>query len=260
MLLCIDIGNTNITLGCFAGETLRFVSRLYSLRQKCADEYASSLDDILHLHGVQPKEIDGAILSSVVPELTDCFTSAVKTVCGRTPLIVGAGCCGSFRTDALPVSQVGADLIVDSVAAAQKYPLPCVIADLGTATKLIYLDAEGKFDGCIIAPGMKISLDALTRGAALLPSISFTVPETVLGTNTVACMQSGSVYGTAAMLDGLTDRILAELGIESASLVATGGYSRGVLPCCRRSFRYDEHLLLDGLRMIYAAEHKEEQA
>ncbi len=254
MLLCIDIGNTSITLGCYEGNDLHFVSRMYSLRQKSGDEYASSLDDILHLHAVLPKRIDGAIISSVVPELTDCLTTAVQTVCGLTPLIVGAGCCGSFRTDALPVSQVGADLIVDSVAAAQKYPLPCVIADLGTATKLIYIDENGKFDGCVIAPGMKISLDALTQGAALLPSVSFTVPEKVLGTDTVGCMQSGSVYGTAAMLDGLIDRILEELGSDSASLVATGGYSRGVIPCCRRAFCYDEHLLLDGLREIYEME------
>ncbi len=251
MLLCIDIGNTNITLGCYAEKTLRFVSRMYSLRQKCADEYASSLDDILHLHGTEPQEIDGAIISSVVPELTVSLTQAVETVCRVTPLTVGAQCCGNFQTEALPVSQVGADLIVDSVAAAKKYELPCIIADLGTATKLIYIDKDGKFDGCIIAPGMKISLDALTQGAALLPSISFTVPQKVLGTDTVACMQSGSVNGTAAMLDGLTDRIFDELSIESASLVATGGYSRAVLPCCRRTFQYDENLLLDGLQMIY---------
>ena len=254
MLLCIDIGNTSITLGCYEGETLRFVSRMYSLRQKSGDEYASSLDDILHLHGTAAKEIDGAIISSVVPELTDCLTAAVDTVCGLTPMIVGAGCCGSFRTDALPVSQVGADLIVDSVAAAEKYPLPCIIADLGTATKLIYIDENGKFDGCVIAPGMRISLDALTRGAALLPSVSFTVPEKVLGTNTVACMQSGSIYGTAAMLDGMIDRILEELGSETASLVATGGYSRSVISCCKKAFQFDEHLLLDGLRIIYETE------
>ena len=237
MLLCIDIGNTSITLGCYEGETLRFVSRMYSLRQKSGDEYASSLDDILHLHGT-----------------ADCLTAAVDTVCGLTPMIVGAGCCGSFRTDALPVSQVGADLIVDSVAAAEKYPLPCIIADLGTATKLIYIDENGKFDGCVIAPGMRISLDALTRGAALLPSVSFTVPEKVLGTNTVACMQSGSIYGTAAMLDGMIDRILEELGSETASLVATGGYSRSVISCCKKAFQFDEHLLLDGLRIIYETE------
>ena len=251
MLLCIDIGNTSITLGCYDGQALKFVSRMYSLRQKSSDEYASSLDDILHLHGVTPDEIDGAILSSVVPEMTDCLSQAVDTVCAVGPLIVGEGCCGSFRTDYLPVSQVGADLIVDTVAAAKKYPLPCIVADLGTATKLIFIDAAGKFGGCIIAPGMKISLDALTQGAALLPSISFTMPQKVLGTNTVACMQSGSVFGTAAMLDGLTDRILDELGLETASLVATGGYSRGIVPCCRHAFQYDEHLLLDGLRLIY---------
>ena len=257
MLLCIDIGNTSITLGCYDKETLRFVSRMYSLRQKSGDEYASSLDDILHLHGASPTEIDGAIVSSVVPELTDCLTAAVKTVCNLTPLIVGAGCCGSFRTDALPVSQVGADLIVDSVAAAAKYPLPCIVADLGTATKIIYIDEAGKFNGCVIAPGMKISLDALTQGAALLPAVGFTVPKKVLGTNTVACMQSGSVFGTAAMLDGMIDRIFDELGIESASLVATGGYSSGVVSCCRKAFQYDEHLLLDGLREIFETANRE---
>ena len=251
MLLCFDIGNTNITMGCFAEEKLLFVSRLFALRQKTSDEYASSLDDALHLNGIGKEQIDGAIISSVVPELTDCLFSAIKTVCGVKALIVGPDCCGGFHSDALPTSQIGADLIVDTVAATASYPLPCLVADLGTATKIIVINSDGRFAGCTIAPGVKISLDALAHGTALLPAISFTTPEKAIGTNTIDCMRSGIVFGTAAMLDGMIERILEELGVDSATLVATGGYSRFIVPCCKRKFIYDEHLLLNGLRMIY---------
>lgn len=251
MLLAIDIGNTNINLGCFADGALLFTSRVYSELHRTADEYAAMLLDMFHLHAVRGSAFEGAILSSVVPELTDLLSQAVKTVLGKEPLIVGAEVHDGFETDVIPVSQVGADLITGAVAAKAKYPLPCLVADLGTATKILALDKKGKFLGCTIAPGVKISLDALAKGTALLPSISFTMPEKAIGTNTIECMQSGLVFGTAAMLDGMVDRILAELGVEKASLIATGGLSHGIVPCCKQNFVYDRHLLLDGLRVIY---------
>ena len=253
MLLAIDIGNTNINLGCFADGALLFTSRVYSELHRTADEYATMLLDIFHLHAVRGSQFKGAILSSVVPELTDLLSQAVKTVLGKEPLIVGEQVHDGFETDVLPVSQIGADLIAGTVGAVGKYPLPCLVADLGTATKIIVIDKDGKFRGCTIAPGVKISLDALAKGTALLPSISFTMPEKAIGTNTIECMQSGLVFGTAAMLDGMVDRILAELGVEKASLIATGGLSHGIVPCCKREFVYDRHLLLDGLRMMYEA-------
>ncbi len=253
MLLAIDIGNTNINLGCFADGALLFTSRVYSEQHRTADEYATMLLDILHLHPVRGSQFRGAILSSVVPELTDLLSEAVTTVLGKAPLIVGADVHDGFVTDVIPVSQVGADLITAAVAAKAKYPLPCLVADLGTATKIIAIDKDGKFLGCTIAPGVKISLNALASGTALLPAISFTMPEKAIGTDTIECMQSGLVFGTAAMLDGMVQRMQAEMGAERATLVATGGLSGGIVPCCKENFIYDRHLLLDGLRVMYEA-------
>ena len=253
MLLAMDIGNTNITLGCYADGALLFTSRVYSEKHRTADEYATMLMNIFHLHAVSGVDFRGAILSSVVPELTDLLFQAVKTVLGKAPLIVGEDVHDGFLCDILPVGDIGADLIVDTVAAKGRYPLPCLVADLGTATKIIAIDKDGKFLGCTIAPGVKISLDALAAGTALLPAISFTMPEHAIGTNTIECMRSGSVFGTAAMLDGMVDRITAEMGEETVSLVATGGLGGGIVPCCKKAFRYDRHLLLDGLKMIYEA-------
>lgn len=253
MLLAIDIGNTNINLGCFADGALLFTSRVYSEQHRTADEYATMLLDILSLHAVRGAQFRGSILSSVVPELTDLLSRAVKTVLGKQPLVVGAEVHDGFVTDVIPVSQVGADLITGTVAAKAKYPLPCLVADLGTATKIIAIDKTGKFLGCTIAPGVKISLNALSGGTALLPFISFTMPEKVIGTDTVACMQSGLIFGTAAMLDGMVKRMQEEMGIENATLVATGGLSGGIVPCCRENFHYDKYLLLDGLRLMYEA-------
>ena len=254
MLLAFDIGNTNIALGCFDGDGLRFTSRMYSSTQKTSDEFAVSLLNIFKIHQMDVAAVDGAIISSVVPALTESIAKAVTTLTGKAPVIVGAEHHGAFNTHILPIEQIGADLIAAGAAAIKKYPLPCLVADLGTATKIIVLDEAGQFLGCTISPGVKISSDALTQSTALLPAVSFTKPQTVIGTNTVACIQSGIVYGTAAMLDGLVQRILNELNVKEATLVATGGYSKGILPCCESPFIYDGNLLLDGLREIYQAE------
>ena len=251
MILAIDIGNTNITLGGYKGEELVFVSRMYTARNKTSDEFATGLLDIIHLNNIFPEDFDAAVLSSVVPQLTDIFSRAVFRIIRKHPVIVGEKNYGGLKVEVLPVSQLGADLIAGCVGALSKYPTPCLVADLGTATKLLVLDKRGYFSGCIIAPGVKVSLDALASSAALLPSISFTKPEKVIGTNTIECMQSGSVYGTAAMLDGLIKRIKKELNEDNVTVVATGGYSRGIIPCCEEEIIFDENLVLDGLRVIY---------
>ncbi len=251
MLLCIDMGNTNITLGCYKNDELLFVSRMYTAKQKSSDEYAIELLDIFNLYNVNPTDFSGCIFASVVPQLTDPIVRAVKRTTGIEPLLVGEKYNGDLKVKILPVSYLGADLIAGAVAAIAKYPLPCLVADLGTATKILVIDEDGEFKGCTIAPGVKISLDALASGTALLPSISFTKPETCVGRNTVECMQSGSVYGTAAMLDGMIERISEELLFENPTVVATGGYSQGIIPCCKREITFDENLLLDGLKVIY---------
>lgn len=251
MVLVIDMGNTNITLGCYDKGKLIFVSRMYTERHKTGDEFATQLLDIFNLYGVSPKDFSGAVLSSVVPELTDIIARAVYLTVKKKPLIVGGKYNAGLKVEVLPIEDLGADLICACVGAIEKHSLPCLVVDMGTATKILAIDKDGYFVGCIIAPGVKISLDALTGAAALLPSIGFTKPKSVVGTNTVECMQSGSVYGSAAMIDGLISRMTDELEFEAPSIVATGGYSKGIIPCCETKIDYDENLLLDGLLAIY---------
>lgn len=251
MLLAIDMGNTNITLGAYKGDELIFVSRLYTARHKSSDEFAIDFLDIFNLYNVKPTDFSGVIFASVVPELTDPIVRAVKRTTGIDPIIVGAEHNGNLKVDILPVSYLGADLIAGAVAAINKYPLPCLVVDLGTATKILVIDKEGTFKGCTISPGVKISLNALTQGTALLPSVSLEAPKNAIGENTVECIQSGVVYGTAAMVDGLIARIKNELKEEVASVVATGGYSHSIIPCCQTDIIFDENLLLDGLKEIY---------
>lgn len=251
MILTVDIGNTNITLSAYEKEKLLFSSRMFTLKQKSSDEYAIGLKDIFELYNVSPRRFEGSVISSVVPELTDSFIRALEKVTGTSPVVVGAENYGNLKVEILPVSAIGADLISACVGAISKYPLPCLVADLGTATKILVIDEKGVFRGCTISPGVKISADALAKNASLLPSISLTEPERAIGTNTVECMQSGIVFGTAAMLDGLIERIKAELGKEKLSIVATGGYSKGIIPCCKTKIICDENLICDGLRVIY---------
>lgn len=247
MLLTIDIGNTNITLGAYRDEKLLFVSRMFTARNKTSDEFAAELLNIFKLYEVGATEFSKVVMSCVVPEIEDSVIRAVKMITGKKPAIVGAENHGSFKIDILPVSAVGADLICVAVAAKAKYPLPCLVADLGTATKIIVVDRDGRFVGCTISPGVKISMDALAAKASLLPSVSFKAPEKAVGANTAECIQSGVVFGTAAMLDGLIRRISNELSLKNATVVATGGYSRGIIPCCETEIIYDENLILDGL-------------
>lgn len=250
MILAIDIGNTNITLGCYDRGELIFVSRMFTERHKASDEFATQLLEIFKLYSVSPSDFSASVLSSVVPELTDTLVRALEATLKIKPVLVGKENNGKLKVEVLPIEQLGADLICDCVAACEKYPLPCLIVDMGTATKILAVDGNGYFVGCTISPGVKISLDALASKAALLPSISFTKPRHVAGTNTIECMQSGCVYGTAAMIDGMIERMNEELNFGKATVVATGGLSKGIIECCKTSIIYDENLTLDGLKVI----------
>lgn len=250
MLLAIDIGNTNITLGAYRDEALLFVSRMFTARHKTSDEFAADLLNIFKLYEVSAGDFSKVVMSCVVPEIEESVIRAVKMITGKMPVIVGAENHGNFEVDVLPVSAIGADLICAAVAAKAKYSLPCLVADLGTATKIIVVDENGKFVGCTISPGVKISMDALAKHASLLPSVSFKAPKKAVGANTAECIQSGVVFGTAAMLDGLIARISSELLLKNATVVATGGYSKGIISCCEIEIIYDENLILDGLREI----------
>lgn len=250
MILTIDIGNTNIVLGGFDDEKLRFISRISTNAKKTDAEYATKLKSILSLYGVDESEVSGAAISSVVPILTQTMANAIKIVFNVKAVIVGPGIKTGINLLADNPAQVGADLICACVAAAKLYTPPVLIIDMGTATKFMLVDESKSFTGVSIMPGVEISLKALTGGAAQLPQISLVPPKKLFGTNTIDCMRSGIIYGNAAMLDGMIDRIGDEVKSE-LTIVATGGLSRSIIPYCRHDVILDDDLILKGLLIIY---------
>lgn len=250
MILTIDIGNSHITLGIFDGDELKFTARIATNRLKTADQYAIELNSVLRLHKASPDDINGAIISSVVPELGDTMKDAAALITGTSPIIVGPGIKTGLDIRIENPSQLGADLAVGAVAALKYYKMPCIIFDLGTATTVSVLGKNGEFLGGTISAGVGISLNALTSGTSLLQKVSLKTPKKVIGTNTVESMQAGLVLGAAAMLDGLTARIERELG-EKATLVATGGLAPEIIKNCEREMIFNNDLLLLGLKIIY---------
>ena len=241
MLLTIDIGNTNLTIGAYSGEELKFVSRLATDRSRTEDQYAIELKSIFDLYGYGFDEFTGCAISSVVPELTGAISHAAKRITGSEPIVLGPGVKTGINILADDPSQAGADLVAASVAAANLYELPCFVIDLGTATKINVIDESGSFCGCAIAPGVGISLEALSAKTSQLPAIS---------------LSTGVVFGTAAMLDGLCDRMEQELGRKVKSFVATGGLSGEIIKSCNHKMTYDPELILKGLRIIYEKNRK----
>jgi type III pantothenate kinase len=250
MLLTMDIGNTNINIGLFDGDELTTSVRLATDRQRTDDQYAMDFTNIFVMHKINFEEISGVVISSVVPEITESVTNAIKKLTGKDALILSPGVKTGLNILIDNPAQLGADLAAGAVGAVANYPLPAFIIDLGTATKICAVDKNKGFRGCMIAPGVQISLKALTDTSSLLPTISLEPPKKACGTNTVESMQSGVVLGTAAMIDGILDRFADELG-EPASIVATGGLSYFLAPVCKREITYDRHLILKGLKAIY---------
>ena len=236
MLLVIDAGNTNITIGAYLGDELTFTSRLATDHRATRDRIAIDLDSIFKLHGIDRSSFSGAIISSVVPEISRALKEAVEKVTGQTPVLVGPGVKTGLNILTDNPAEVGADLVAVSVAAKNKYALPAIIVDLGTATKVIALDKSGAFLGCSIAPGIEISL------------IRF--PDHAIGTNTADSMTSGLIYGSIDMLDGMCDRFAAEIKDPVQTIVATGGLS-SIAAGCRTEMVMDQDLILEGLKLIY---------
>ena len=248
MLLTVDVGNTNIVIGILNGKTLINSGRLSTDIDKTADEYAMTIYSFLQLNNAL--DIDGAIISSVVPALVRTLVDAIKTVCNVDALVVGPGIKTGLSIKIDDPAQLGADLVVGAVAAKEKYPQPTIIFDLGTATTGFVLDKSANFIGGIITTGVKTSMNALTSGAALLPQIDISAPKKIIGTNSIECMKSGCVIGTACMLDGLIDKFEQELG-ERATVVVTGGLGEAISENCTHDMIIDKDLLIDGLRIIY---------
>ncbi len=250
MLLAIDIGNTNISLGCMQDDKIFFEARIATDRARTSDQYGVEIKNMMEAFGVQLTDVDDCIISSVVPPVFNSVNTGVFKITGHQPMVVKPGLKTGLNICMDTPSQVGADRIVVAVAALTKYRAPLVIIDMGTATTIEVVEPENRYIGGVIIPGVHISMDALTSKTAQLPGISLDKPGKVVAKNTVACMRSGIMYGTATMLDGMIDLIADELGHES-TVIATGGLAQFVTPLCRHDIILDKDLLLRGLYAIY---------
>lgn len=254
MLLTVCIDNSFISCGAFDGDRLRFVTSMATLPRRTADQYAVELESLLRLHGALPTDFGEAALASVVPELIPIFSEAIQTLTGCAALVLGPGVKTGLNILIENPAQLGGDLVAAAVAAAARFPLPCVLFDFGSVTTVSVLDKNGSYRGAIISAGVGLTLDALTSHTALLPHIGIGSPPSVIGKNSVQSMQSGVIFGTAAMLDGLAERIEAELK-SAVHIVASGQFAEAILPHCRRKAELCEHLPLHGLRIIFAKNH-----
>lgn len=250
MLLAIDIGNTNIVIGGIKDNQIVFEARIATDRSKTSDQYAVDIKDILSLFDVKAEDIQDCIISSVVPPVFNSVRTGILKVTGTSPMVVGPGLKTGLKIHMDNPAQVGSDRIVIAVAALAEYKPPLILMDLGTATTLEVVGEDNSYLGGCIIPGVRISLDALTSRTAQLPGIRLERPKRVIGKNTVDCMRSGIMYGTAAMMDGMLDRIEGELG-TSATVVATGGIAQFIIPLCHREIKLEKDLMLKGLNLIY---------
>lgn len=255
MLLAIDVGNTNIVIGCMDGETIEFTERLSTDAGKTSLEYAILFKTALDIHHVDTSRIDGAIISSVVPPVTPVIRTALRKITGIKALILGPGTRTGLNIRLDDPTAVGADLVAGAVGAPQKYKPPVIVVDMGTATTLMAIDKDRNFLGGAIMPGVRLSLNSLVSEASMLQGISLDSPKHAIGRNTVDAMRSGILYGHAAMIDGLVDRMEEELEGE-VTVIATGGLAAGVVPACRHQIQVDDTLLLTGMRIIYEKSRK----
>lgn len=250
MILAIDIGNTNINIGCFDEDNILFLERAATDINKTELEYAVLVKTILEIHDVKATQVNGAIISSVVPSLVHTIKVALRKLINCDPLVVGPGIKTGLNIRLDNPAQIGADLVVESVAALNKYGSPVIIIDMGTATTFAAINKNNEYLGGAIYPGVVVSMDALVSRTSLLPTISFGKPKKCIGSNTIDAMKSGIIYGEAARLDGLIDRFEEELGYE-CKVIATGGLSKVVVPNCRHNIVLDNDLILIGLKILY---------
>jgi type III pantothenate kinase len=232
------------------------ILRLPTDRMETDYGYAAKIKQILDLQGIDTALFRGAVISCVVPPLTDVLVRAVRMITGLDALVVGAGIKTGLHVCINDPGTLASDLVAAAVAAKEEYPLPCVIVDMGTATTLTVVDEKGRYVGGAILPGVGLSLGALAEGTALLPRIEIRPPRSVIATNTVDSMKSGIVYGTAGSIDGLLDRFTDALDTPPASIVATGGMAHLICPYCRHTIHIDEMLLLKGLTLIWQKNQK----
>ena len=251
MIFAIDVGNTHIVIGMIEGGEIRNIVRIHTDPRETATEHIIKLRQITDFYGLDPAGFEGSILSSVVPRVTEPLRTALEKLTGRRAMVVGPGIRTGLNLRVDEPGSVAADLIVGGVAASAFYGTPAIIIDMGTATTLTVVDKNNCFRGGVIIPGVKLSYSALAAGTSLLPDVAILPPKKVVGSNTVDCMRSGAVYGTAAMIDGMVERMEAELGC-ACTVIATGSLARDIIPCCRRpGIIVDSELLLRGLWTLY---------
>ena len=251
MILAIDVGNSHIVIGMVENGEIKNIVRFHTDPRETATEHIIKLRQITDFYGLDPTRFEGSILSSVVPRVTESLKTALEALIGRRAMVVGPGIKTGMNLRVDEPGSVAADLIVGGVAAAAYYGTPAIVVDMGTATTLTVVDKNNCFRGGAIVPGTKLGYNALSAGTSLLPDVSILPPKKVVGSNTVDCMRSGAVFGTAAMIDGMIARMEAELGYP-CTVVATGSLAADVIPCCTRpGIIVDGELLLRGLWKLY---------
>lgn len=250
MLLTVDTSNTGVCFSVMEEDSVVLSFRLSSDKSRTVDEYAVLMALCARQRGFDLKAVDGAIISSVVPTLTSVMSGAVETAAGVRPIVIGPGVKTGLNIRLDDPTELGGDFVSAAVAALEKYPLPCVIVEMGTAIAMGILDSAGSYIGGMICPGPMVSQVALARGAAQLPNVSITPTPQVICKSTDTCMQSGLVHGSAAMIDGLLERVEDELG-KTVTVVATGDWTDTIIPHCKRNMIVDKELITRGMCMIY---------
>ncbi len=250
MIIAIDIGNTNTMIGCCESGNILFRETVSTSKTAAPIEYASIIRTAFELNGHSPSDIEGGIISSVVPSLTASVSGAVKRLSGITPLIVGPGIKTGLSIMIDDPAQLGGGMVANAAAGVRYYPLPLIIVDMGTATTLSVIDKNGRYCGGMIAPGVEVSLESLVKKTAQLPMVAAETPKRIIGKNTAECIKSGLMYGSAGMTDSLIDRIFEETG-EEHTIIATGNSAAAVIPLCRHEITIDNDLPLKGLAAIY---------
>ncbi len=250
MILALDVGNTNIVFGCIEDGKILFEGRIETDRGRTEMEYAVILKSSFDIQKISTKDFDGAIISSVVPPINGVLSRAIKLVFGCEPYIVDVKSNHGLVIDIDHPETLGSDLLTGAVAALAEYKAPLIIFDLGTATTISVIDKNSHYAGGIITTGLKLSQQTLSANASMLPGISLSAPDSVIGKNTEHAMRSGLIIGCAAMMDGMIDRIEKELG-EEATVITTGGFGAVVTDLCTHKAHYDKDLLLKGLWLIY---------
>ena len=259
MILVIDVGNTNITCGVYQGKELRGTFRLMTKTPRTSDEYGVMLTQLLATKNVSARQIEGAIVASVVPDVMHSLTNGIIRYMNTRPLIVGPGVKTGIRVITENPRAIGADRIVDVVAAYERYGGPVLVIDFGTATTYDYVTADGNFAAGITAPGIRISLEALWKETAKLPNIEIRKPKSILAQETISSMQAGLMYGQIGQTEYIIKKVKEETGFPDMKVVATGGLGRIIADETDAIDVYDSFLTLDGLRIVYEKNRRPEK-